>query len=214
MKYLREVLSNIKRLDTEDDTHDDIDLDVGDDADNEDDLLGNGNDEFSQGDKDEVGQDGTDIDLDVDDDGPMPSSDTDAPWSNLVGGASSGGPVDGAEPGSEDQDQDPDEEGTPEETDELDTIADSATEDPNRQGVIRTVKGAHLVYKRESQEGGFEELWIFNVTNLQDEMMIRKAILSGTDIPVNQSSSPDGNQTYKLWSVGNAEMLLITGLQN
>lgn len=85
-------------------------------------------------------------------------------------------------------------------------------EDPNRQGMIRTVKGAHLVYKREVEDGTFEELWMYNATNLRDEIVIRKAIIAGTDIPVNRSESPDGSQTTELWTAGNAEMLLIKGL--
>lgn len=85
-------------------------------------------------------------------------------------------------------------------------------EDPNRQGLIRTVKKAHLVYKRQTEEGTYEELWMYNTTSLRDEMAIRKSILSGTDIPVNRTSSPDGEQEYETWTAGNAEMMLIRGL--
>ena len=35
--------------------------------------------------------------------------------------------------------------------------------DPNRSGIIRTVNNAHLVYKRQSETGTFEELWIYNI---------------------------------------------------
>lgn len=210
MKYLQEVLRGVKRLNT-DDNRDDKDADVND----VDDLLGNGNDEFRVGDERETQTD-DDIDLDPEDDydqqGGEAGADSEAPWDNLVGGATSGGPVDGTEPQGQDQTDGSGE--VPQDSEELDTIADKATEDPDRQGVIRAVKGAHLVYKRESQDGGFEELWIYNVDNLQDEMTIRKAILSGTDIPMNSSSSPDGSQTYKMWSAGNAEMILISGLPN
>lgn len=210
MKYLQEVLRGVKRLNT-DVNRDDKDADVND----VDDLLGNGNDEFRVGDERETQTD-DDIDLDPEDDydqqGGEAGADSEAPWDNLVGGANSGGPVDGTEPQGQDQTDGSGE--VPQDSEELDTIADKATEDPDRQGVIRAVKGAHLVYKRESQDGGFEELWIYNVDNLQDEMTIRKAILSGTDIPMNSSSSPDGSQTYKMWSAGNAEMILISGLPN
>lgn len=85
-------------------------------------------------------------------------------------------------------------------------------EDPDRQGLIRTVKKAHLVYKRETEDGTFEELWIYNVDTLRAEMDIRKAILAGTDIPPGKMSSPDGSQTYQLWSAGNAELIIIQGL--
>lgn len=86
-------------------------------------------------------------------------------------------------------------------------------EDPNRQGMIRTVKGAHLVYKREVEDGTFEELWQYNTSTLRDEITVRKAILAGTDIPVNKSQSPDGSQSFETWAVGNAELLLVKGLQ-
>ena len=31
-------------------------------------------------------------------------------------------------------------------------------DDPDRQGLIRTVKGAHLVYKRKQEDGTYDEL--------------------------------------------------------
>lgn len=85
-------------------------------------------------------------------------------------------------------------------------------EDPNRQGMVRTVKGAHLVYKREVEDGTYEELWQYNISTLRDEITIRKAILAGTDIPVNKAQSTDGSQTFQTWAVGNAELLLVRGL--
>jgi len=90
----------------------------------------------------------------------------------------------------------------------------SQNQDPDRQGLIRTVKGARLIFKRESEEGGFDELWIYNVGSLKDGMKIRHAILAGTDIPPNATSSPDGTQEYDLWTAGNAELLHISGLPN
>lgn len=88
----------------------------------------------------------------------------------------------------------------------------SEPEDPNRQGMIRTVKGAHLVYKREVEDGTYEELWIYNASTLRDEITIRKAVLAGTDIPVNKSQSPDGAQSVETWVAGNAELMLVKGL--
>jgi hypothetical protein len=114
----------------------------------------------------------------------------------------------------EDLSDDPDLDALDDEHPELDGIADDATDDPNRQGLIRTVKGAHLVYKRETEEGTFEELWIYNVTTLKDELIVKKAILAGTDIPPNKMQSPDGDQSYEIWSAGNAELLLVKGLPN
>ena len=96
----------------------------------------------------------------------------------------------------------------------LDAITDKASEDPDKQGVIRTVKGAHLVYKRQTEDGTYEELWIYNSGTMRDELDVRKAILAGTDIPTDKTSSPDGSQEYEIWSSGNAEILQIKGLPN
>ncbi len=101
---------------------------------------------------------------------------------------------------------------SPEVADELDTVVDSATEDPNKVGLIRTVRKAHLVYKRASDDGTFTELWLYNLQNMQQQTEIKRAILAGTDIPPNQTQSPDGAQSYSTWAVGNAEMIEITGL--
>lgn len=113
--------------------------------------------------------------------------------------------------GGDEEGGDPDEHGE----EELDQIVDqAASQDPDRQGVIRVVKNAHLVYKRQNEDGGYDELWIYNVGKLQDELEIRKAILAGTDIPPNKRASPDNQQKYEIWSAGNAEVLKITGLPN
>lgn len=96
----------------------------------------------------------------------------------------------------------------------LDALIGQTAEDPNRQGVVRTVKGAHMVYKRQTEDGTYEELWIYNIGNMRDELQVRKAILAGTDIPTNKTVSPDGSQQYELWSAGNAEVLQIKGLPN
>lgn len=86
-------------------------------------------------------------------------------------------------------------------------------EDPDKQGVLRKVKGAHLVYKRKSPDGDFEELWVFNTGGgLQDEIAIRKSILAGTDIPPSKTKSPDDLQSYEIVTLGNAQLLHIKGL--
>lgn len=90
--------------------------------------------------------------------------------------------------------------------------------DNDRQGVIRTVPDAHLIYKREQPDGTFEELWIYNVEargrNALKSQDIRNAILAGTDIPVGKMVSEDGTQTAESWAVSNAELLQIQGLIN
>jgi hypothetical protein len=88
-------------------------------------------------------------------------------------------------------------------------------QDPNRQGAIRVVKGAHLVYKRESEDGTFSELWVYKIGDQRtDEFKIRKNILAGTDIPIDNTASEDGTQTYSLWTSGNVQMIKIEGLPN
>lgn len=120
---------------------------------------------------------------------------------------------DGADAGDQDGELSLDDSGE-DENPELDGAAEDAVEDPDRAGLIRSIAKAHLVYKRETEDGTFEELWIYNVDTLRDELAVRKAILAGTDIPVNKTKSPDGSQEYSMWTAGNAEMLLVTGLTN
>lgn len=87
--------------------------------------------------------------------------------------------------------------------------------DVERAGVIRTVPNAHLIYKQQSEDGTFEELWIYNTGNeFKDELKIRREILAGTDIPPKKTKSPDGSQSYMLTSLGNAQFVHIKGLPN
>lgn len=89
-------------------------------------------------------------------------------------------------------------------------------DDQDRQGNVHYVKAAHLVYRREQEDGTFEELWIYNIGDEAErkaEEIIRD-ILAGTDIEDNQIASEDGSQEYTLWTVGNAQMLKVTGLMS
>lgn len=81
---------------------------------------------------------------------------------------------------------------------------------------IRIVPGAYMVYKKEVGTGDFEELWIYKVDpdNFDPKDTPLKAILAGTDIPVNSNTSEDGTQTYSLWTAGNAQYVHIRGLPN
>ena len=47
---------------------------------------------------------------------------------------------------------------------------------------------------------------------MKDELTIRRAILEGTDIPPKKTESEDGQQKYELTTMGNGQMLEITGL--
>ncbi len=114
--------------------------------------------------------------------------------------------------GDEERDEMGDEEmGDEEQHDEFGGLDDE--DDPDRQGLIRVVPGAHLIYKRAGEDGTFEELWIYNTENQFDkELEARRAILAGTDIEMNKMKSKDGLQSYELWDAGNAQLLKITGL--
>lgn len=89
-------------------------------------------------------------------------------------------------------------------------------EDPNFQGIIRTVPGACLVYKRKDEKNTYEELWIYNNggRDIKPEIRIRKSILAGTDIDPKTQRSPDGQQTCETLSVGNVQFLHVRGLVN
>jgi hypothetical protein len=88
-------------------------------------------------------------------------------------------------------------------------------EDENKQGMIRIIPNAHLVYKRKQNNGYYEELWIYNIGDLsENELKIKHDILSGTDIDINQTSSNDNTQSYKIWSIGNAQLMNVRGLPN
>ena len=115
-----------------------------------------------------------------------------------------------------------DEAGEEEPVDELpgDTTQELSQEeidaqDPDAQGITRTVANSHLVYKRQMEDGKFEELWIYNIGDkMEDSLSIRREILSGTDIPRGHTRSEDGQQSYTLHTMGNAQLLHITGLAN
>ena len=94
-------------------------------------------------------------------------------------------------------------------------IVDEEPEDPDRAGVIRQVDDAHLIYKRQNEDSTYDELWIYNINDqLDDELVIRRAILAGTDIEPNKTRSEDGTQSYSLVTMGNAQYVHIKGLPN
>ena len=86
-------------------------------------------------------------------------------------------------------------------------------ENPDFQGEIRTVRGANLVFKRKTEDGNFEELWIFNVgKDIKRETQVRRAVLAGTDIDPGSQESKDGSQRAETTTTGNVQFLHITGL--
>lgn len=98
---------------------------------------------------------------------------------------------------------------------EIDLQDEVEYEDEDRAGVIRTVDGAHLIYKRQTEDGSFEELWIYNTGNsINSELDIRRDILAGTDIPPQATQSEDGSQYYTISTLGNAQYVNVKGLPN
>jgi hypothetical protein len=90
---------------------------------------------------------------------------------------------------------------------------DQEAGNPDLQGQIRSVTGAVLVYKRQNQDGTYNELWIYTVgKDVKSEFAIRRAILSGTDIDPNKQESDDGSQRANTSTVGNVQFIQITGL--
>jgi hypothetical protein len=89
------------------------------------------------------------------------------------------------------------------------------SEDPDKQGIIRTIKNAHLIYKRQDGDGSYVELWVYNISKgYKDEYKIRNAILDGTDIDTKSGSSPDNKQKFELWTIGERQFIQVTGLPN
>lgn len=116
-----------------------------------------------------------------------------------------------------------DEEGQPEDDlgqgeEDLEDEEGGEGEDPDMMGVIRSVQGAALVYKRQQPDNLFTELWVF--TSGDDKSVkvgsqIRRAILAGTDInPSTGESESGGDETAETSSVGNVTFIKIEGLPN
>lgn len=89
-------------------------------------------------------------------------------------------------------------------------IPNERSED-KRVGLIRRVDDAHLVKKTQEADGTYTELWLYS-TEGRDPMEIRREIIAGTDIDVEEGASSDGNQHYNIWSPGNCEFLELIGL--
>jgi hypothetical protein len=99
---------------------------------------------------------------------------------------------------------------------ELEDETEEKEEDPDFQGIIRTVPGACLVYKRKTENNSYEELWVYNAggRDIAPEIKVRNSILAGTDIDPKLQRSPEGDQTCDTTTVGNVQFLKIRGLVN
>jgi len=89
------------------------------------------------------------------------------------------------------------------------------SDEPKYDGVVRAVKGAYLVSKKQQPDETYTEVWMYNTQKkFESEANIRNAILAGTDIEPTQNVSEDGTQEAVIKSVGNVQFLTITGLPN
>jgi len=93
-----------------------------------------------------------------------------------MGGAPIGGNLNTPTDGSSDEDGEENEEGEPEK------------KEPSKyEGVVRSVKGAYLVSKKQQPDETYTEIWMYNVGGkFQHESDVRKGVLSGTDIIIGQ----------------------------
>ena len=82
----------------------------------------------------------------------------------------------------------------------------------DKEGMIRVVKGAHLVYKRKNEDGLYDELWVFPTSNVFSDEKIVDKILAGTDIEKSNGTNEDGTQEYEYWTIGNVNMMKVIGL--
>lgn len=96
------------------------------------------------------------------------------------------------------------------------SIDDLEPDDPDRQGDIRSVQDAHLVFKRKTADGTFEELWFYNVGDdaSRSDDDIKRDILSGTSIDPKKLASEDGKQQYTIVTMGNGQMVHIVGMES
>jgi len=86
-------------------------------------------------------------------------------------------------------------------------------EESKFEGIVRSIKGANLVSKKQQADETFTEVWIYNVgKKFSDEAGIRKGILSGTDIDPTKNFSEDGSQEAVISSLGNVQYLTLTGI--
>ncbi len=89
------------------------------------------------------------------------------------------------------------------------------SEEQDRDGIIRDVAGAYLVYKRVTPDGTYDELWIYNISpDLTITTKIKHAILAGTDIDSNTQYSNNDEEHASSYSLGNLQFLKLTGLPN
>jgi len=97
--------------------------------------------------------------------------------------------------------------------DQDDMDPDGQAEESKFDGVVRSIRGASLVSKKQQPDETFTEVWIYNVgKRFSDEANIRKGIMAATDIDPTKNFSEDGAQEAVIVSVGNVQYLTLTGI--
>jgi|AntRauTorcE11897_2_1112592.scaffolds.fasta_scaffold00078_95 hypothetical protein len=107
-----------------------------------------------------------------------------------------------------------------EDDDEMSDLDDGEEIDPDSgagssryDGVVRAVKGAYLVSKKQQPDDTYTEVWVYNTgKDYKSEAEIRKSILAGTDIDPTKNFSEDGDQEAVIDSIGNVQYITVTGL--
>lgn len=80
------------------------------------------------------------------------------------------------------------------------------------EGETRFVRGARMLWKSKEEDGTFTERWMYLAQSIDDIVRIKRDILSGTDIPVTKTQSPDGRQGFVMEQYGDCVFLTINGL--
>lgn len=219
MKTLKALLEEVRVFNL--DTDDELDLDALAELDL-DSLLGGEYSDEQQGDGLDFSSDDDLGEFDLNGDLADPSMDIEGLGADAIADADGAGGLEG-EGGTDFEfdvgditldDYEADEDFDDMSQEDADDIATGGEEGhPDFQGEIRTVRGANLVFKRKTDDGNFEELWIYNVGNdIKRETQIRRAILAGTDVDPGSQQSKDGQQRADSSTTGNVQFLHIVGL--
>lgn len=82
------------------------------------------------------------------------------------------------------------------------------------EGAVRRVPRAKLLWKRKEDSGTFSERWMYLAQSIDDIVTIKRKILAETDIPVNKTSSPSGEQGFVMEQYGDLVFITISGIKN
>lgn len=82
------------------------------------------------------------------------------------------------------------------------------------EGKTRRVPRAKMLWKRKDENGLFTERWMYLAQSIDDIVTIKRNILSETDIPVNKTVSPSGEQGFVMEQFGDVVFITISGLKS